>query len=176
MELSAEKKAARAAAVARRALLHGDPGPQIARLLQENPWAGIVSAYLPMRGEADPLPGLSGRVCMPVIIGKGQALRFREWTPGCALEEGPFGAMVPARGDWLEPDLLLVPLLAFDRRLYRLGYGGGFYDRTLAELRAGRRVLAAGVAFAGQQIPSVPVGEFDQKLDAVVTEQGVLTA
>ena len=86
---------------------------------------------------------------------------------------GEFGAEIPEEGPWVEPDVLIVPLLAFDARGYRLGYGGGFYDRTLAGLRARHGVLAVGFAFAAQEVDVVPVDGFDQRLDAVVTEQGV---
>jgi 5-formyltetrahydrofolate cyclo-ligase len=119
------------------------------------------------------LHALGRRICVPVIQGAGLPLRFREWVPGCALEAGPFGAEVPVAGEWLEPDVLLVPLLAFDARLYRLGYGGGYYDRTLAKFRGERQVIAAGFAFAGQRVHAVPVDEFDQRLDAVITEDGI---
>ncbi len=100
-------------------------------------------------------------------------LKFREWTPGCALVEGEFGALIPAEGAWLDPVVLIVPLLAFDARGYRLGYGGGFYDRTLEALRARRPTLAVGFAFAAQEVAEVPIDATDQRLDAVVTETGL---
>jgi 5-formyltetrahydrofolate cyclo-ligase len=89
------------------------------------------------------------------------------------LGEGAFKAMIPEEGAWLEPEVMIVPLLAWDRRGYRLGYGGGFYDRTLEGLRARGPVMAVGFAFAAQEVDAVPVDEFDQRLDAVVTEKGV---
>ena len=137
-----------------------------------------LSGYMPMRTEIDPLPAMAahqGPVCVPVIIGKGQPLKFREWTPGCAMVPGEFGALIPAEGAWLEPDILIVPLLAFDARGYRLGYGGGFYDRTLQALRAKRATHAVGYAFAAQHVSQVPIDHFDQRLDAIITEQGVVT-
>jgi 5-formyltetrahydrofolate cyclo-ligase len=91
---------------------------------------------------------------------------------GSQMEVGPFGIMVPATGAWLVPALLLVPLLAFDAAGWRLGYGGGFYDRTLAALRARAPTLAVGFAYAAQEVPEVPREPFDQRLDAVVTEAG----
>jgi 5-formyltetrahydrofolate cyclo-ligase len=112
-------------------------------------------------------------VGVPVIMGKGLPLRFREWAPGCAMVAGEFGAEIPAEGAWLEPEVLIVPLLAFDARGFRLGYGGGFYDRTLAGLRDRHKVLAVGFAFAAQEVAHVPVDGFDQRLDLVVTEKGV---
>jgi 5-formyltetrahydrofolate cyclo-ligase len=136
----------------------------------------VLSGYMPMRTEIDPLPAMAahqGPVGVPVIIGKGQPLRFREWSPGSAMIEGAFKALIPEEGAWVEPEVLIVPLLAFDARGYRLGYGGGFYDRTLEGLRARGPVMAVGFAFAAQEVPEVPTDATDQRLDAVVTEQGV---
>ena len=110
---------------------------------------------------------------MPVIIGKGQALRFREWSPGVKMVEGSFKALIPEEGAWVVPEVLIVPLLAFDARGFRLGYGGGFYDRTLEGLRAKGPVLAVGFAFSAQEVAVVPIDATDQRLDAVVTEKGV---
>jgi 5-formyltetrahydrofolate cyclo-ligase len=139
-----------------------------------------VSGYWPMGEEIDPVPALEALharghpIGLPVMPGKQQPLRFRRWQPHAPLVEGGFGTMVPAAdAEDLAPRLLLVPLLAFDRQGYRLGYGGGFYDRTLAELRAqDPHTLAVGVAYAGQEIDAVPHDANDQRLDAIVTEQG----
>ena len=136
----------------------------------------VLAGYMPMRTEVDPLPAMAvhqGVVGVPVIVGAATALRFREWGPGVVMVAGEFGARIPAEGAWVEPQVLIVPLLAFDGRGYRLGYGGGFYDRTLAGLRARRDVLAVGFAFAAQEVAEVPIDGFDERLDAVVTEQGV---
>ena len=136
-----------------------------------------LSGYMPMRTEIDPLHAMAahqGTVCVPVITGKGQPLRFREWTPGCTMIAGEFGALIPADGAWIEPDVLIVPLLAFDARGYRLGYGGGYYDRTLQALRAKRATIAVGYAFAAQRVLEVPIDEHDQRLDAIITERGVV--
>lgn len=135
-----------------------------------------LSGYMAMRTEIDPLAAMvahQGPVCVPVIVGRGQALRFREWTPGCTMIAGEFGAEIPQDGPWIDPEVLIVPLLAFDARGYRLGYGGGFYDRTLQALRARRPTFAVGFAFADQELPMVPIDDTDQRLDAVVTESGV---
>ena len=135
-----------------------------------------LSGYMPMRTEIDPLPAMAahqGPVGVPVIIAKATPLRFREWGPGVAMRPGEFGARVPVEGAWVEPQVLIVPLLAFDARGYRLGYGGGFYDRTLAGLRARHETLAIGFGFAAQEVDEVPIDGFDQRLDAVVTEKGV---
>ncbi|PJF09084.1 5-formyltetrahydrofolate cyclo-ligase [Pseudorhodobacter sp. MZDSW-24AT] len=136
----------------------------------------VLAGYMPMRTEIDPLPAMAahqGPVGVPVIMGRAQALRFREWSPGCALVPGEFGAQIPEEGAWVEPRVLIVPLLAFDARGYRLGYGGGFYDRTLEALRARGPVLAVGFAFAAQEVAEVPIEATDQRLDMLVTERGV---
>ncbi|MGB4826504.1 MAG: 5-formyltetrahydrofolate cyclo-ligase [Paracoccaceae bacterium] len=136
----------------------------------------VLSGYMPMRTEIDPLPAMAahqGVVGVPIIPGKAVPLKFREWTPGCALVAGSFGALIPAEGAWVEPEVLIVPLLSFDARGYRLGYGGGYYDRTLEMLRARRPTFAVGFAFAAQEVDEVPVEPTDQRLDAIVTENGV---
>ena len=173
------KALAREAAFAARKLAFAAGQGQAAELLADY-LAGqagrVLSGYMPMRTEIDPLPAMAahrGTVGVPVIIGKGQALRFREWTPGARMVEGAFKALIPEEGAWVEPQVLIVPLLAFDARGYRLGYGGGFYDRTLEGLRAKGPVLAVGFAFAAQEVAEVPIDATDQRLDAVVTEAGV---
>lgn len=138
----------------------------------------VLAGYMPMRTEIDPLPAMAahqGVVGVPVILGRGQALRFREWTPGCAMVPGEFGALIPQEGAWVVPEVLIVPLVGFDARGFRLGYGGGFYDRTLEELRARGEVLAIGFAFSGQQMAEVPIEATDQRLDLIVTELGIFT-
>ena len=135
-----------------------------------------LAGYMAMRTEIDPTPAMTahdGPVGVPVITGKGQPLRFREWTPGCPLVDGEFGAKIPAEGAWIDPEILIVPLVGFDARGYRLGYGGGFYDRTLAQLRSRHPVLAIGFAFAAQELPEVPIDQYDQRLDVIVTDQGI---
>jgi 5-formyltetrahydrofolate cyclo-ligase len=173
------KALARTEAYARRARAHAGGQGQAAEILADY-LAGqagrVLSGYMPMRTEIDPLPAMAahqGPGGVPVLLGKGQPLRFREWSPGCRMVEGTFGALIPEEGAWVEPEVLIVPLLAFDARGYRLGYGGGFYDRTLAGLRAKGPVLAVGIAFAAQEVAEVPTDAFDQRLDAVVTEKSV---
>lgn len=177
--MSDVKAAARAAAFARRAEAFATGQGQAAEILADylsKHRGKVLSGYMPMRTEIDPLPAMAahqGPVGVPVIVARAAPLRFREWTPGCRLVEGAFKAMIPEEGAWLEPEVLIVPLLAWDRRGYRLGYGGGFYDRTLQLLRSRGPVLAVGFAFAAQEVEAVPTDEFDQRLDAVVTERGV---
>jgi 5-formyltetrahydrofolate cyclo-ligase len=115
------------------------------------------------------------RIALPVVRAKGQPLLFRHWIPGAPLIQGAFKVMTPPESvPELEPQVLLVPLLAFDQAGYRLGYGGGFYDRTLEKRRreahSGHPVLAIGIAFAAQETESLPRGPFDQRLDWIATE------
>lgn len=179
MSVAEIKAAARSAAFAVRAQAFGAGQGRAAEYLTGvlTGISGVLAGYMPMRTEIDPLTamaGYRGRVCVPVIAGKGLPLVFREWTVSGEMVAGTFGARIPAGGDWLEPEVLIVPLLAWDRRGYRLGYGGGFYDRTLERLRALRPTLAVGFAFAAQEVEAVPVEPTDQRLDLVVTEAGVV--
>jgi 5-formyltetrahydrofolate cyclo-ligase len=138
----------------------------------------VVGTYVAMEGEADPrliLRALAGcRFAFPRVAAKKQPLAFHTGEPGRAFVTSAFGVPEPAP-DWplAQPDILLVPMLAFDADGYRLGYGGGFYDMTLAALRAKGPLRAIGVAFAGQEVPGLPREAHDQKLDMIVTEEGV---
>ena len=146
-----------------------------------------VSGYVPVRGEIDVMPLLTrladaGHTCgLPVMHGKGNPLTFLDWQPGMEMVPGTFGiATPPGTSSEVIPALLLVPLLAFDDNGYRLGYGGGFYDRTLMKLRkdagagmTGAGITAVGVAYEAQHCASLPLGEFDEPLDWIVTEEGV---
>ncbi len=182
-DLAAIKAAARKAAFARRKAAFDAGHPEQAAYLSSvlAGYRGVpVSAYMAMRTEIDPTPAMEeaaahGPVCVPVIIGKGLPLQFRQWEPGCAMVDGGFGALIPERGDWVTPEILIVPLVAFSRTGGRLGYGGGFYDRTLQLLRAGGPVLAVGFAWAAQEDADLPLEPTDQPLDMIVTEQGVVT-
>lgn len=177
------KEAARKAGYSRRQVAHeaAHGGLAAARLLEFlEPHAGqTISGYMPIRTEIDPLGVMarmaqSGFVTVPVIKAAGQPLAFRQWSPDAEMVAGPFGAQVPASGAWLEPEVLIVPLVAFDRTGNRLGYGGGFYDRTLAMLRAHRPTIAVGFAYAAQEADSLPLEATDQPLDAIVTESETL--
>ena len=161
-----------------------DAGAQLVQRLLEllMPVRGIsIAGYMTLGDELDCAPSLSAlhangaRLALPVTAGPGQELQFRAWTPGAALENGPFGTLHPvASAPLVEPDILLVPLVAFDAAGHRLGYGSGFYDRTLAALRARRDLLAIGLAYDGQEVPSIMADENDQRLNAVITEARVL--
>jgi len=178
-----ERKAeARADAFSRRKTAH-EMGQGTAAFLSSvlAGYRGVPTAgYMAMRTEIDPTPAMEeaaahGVVGVPVIIGAGQPLKFRTWEPDCVMVKGDFGALIPEAGDWIEPEILIVPLVAFDRKGGRLGYGGGFYDRTLEMLRAKRATLAIGFAYAGQEADDLPLEATDQPLDMIVTENGVLT-
>jgi 5-formyltetrahydrofolate cyclo-ligase len=180
LDLDVQKAAARKLAFAARKLAFAAGQGQAGALLADYlaPYRGLALAgYMAMRTEADPIEAMrahQGPVCVPVIVGAGQALRFRQWTPGCEMVVGEFGAQIPAEGAWIEPEVLIVPLVGFDARGYRLGYGGGFYDRSLEALRARRGAVAVGFGFAAQQLGEVPIDGYDQCLDAMVTVLGVL--
>ena len=141
----------------------------------------VVAAYWPMASEIDVRPLMTAlaaaecTLCLPVVAAPDRALVFRRWRPGDTLVPAGFGTSEPkATAEKIEPDILLVPLLAFDRRGHRLGYGGGFYDRTLAAARGARRILAIGVAYAAQEMAEVPTDSDDQPLDMIVTDKGLI--
>ncbi len=144
------------------------------------PARAIVSGYWAMPGELDVRPLLLALIarghgaCLPVVLGRGLPLEFRRWRDGDPLIRGALDIDRPTdAAPLLEPDVLLVPLLAFDAEGYRLGQGGGYYDRTLARLRAARPIIAVGVAHAFQELDEVPHDPLDQRLDWIVTERDV---
>ncbi len=177
-----DKSAARQAAFARRKKAHA-PGAATAGYLSEvlAGYRGVpLAGYMAMRTEINPTPAMEeaaahGPVGVPVIIAAGEPLRFRSWEPDCALVQGAFGAMIPEVGDWMTPQIVIVPLVAFDRNGGRLGYGGGFYDRTLEKLRAAQPTMAIGFAYAAQEDAMLPLEPTDQPLDLIVTESGIIT-
>ena len=149
------------------------------RLLAEMPPppGAAVAGFWPMPGEIDIRPLLAALhargniVLLPETPKRGAPLIFRRWTPDATMRRGRFGTQEPEGGEIASPDWLLVPLLAFDRRGHRLGYGAGYYDRTLAEL-PGR--TAIGCAYAALEVDAVPAGDYDARLDAVATDAGVI--
>ncbi len=177
-----DKSAARNAAFARRKQAH-QPSAATAGYLSEvlAGYRGVpLAGYMAMRTEIDPTAAMEeaaahGAVGVPVIMGAGQPLQFRLWEPDCDMIAGEFGAQIPAAGDWMIPQILIVPLVAFDRNGGRLGYGGGFYDRTLEKLRAAQPTMAVGFAYAAQEDSDLPLEATDQPLDLIVTEQGIIT-
>lgn len=137
----------------------------------------VIAGYLPIADEIDVKPllrrlrGDGHRLALPRVERSGGPLAFAAWRDGDRLGKGPFGTVQPMEDAVrVTPEVVIVPLLAFDRAGMRLGYGGGYYDRTLSALRARRAILAVGVAFAAQEIETVPHGAHDQRLDWVITE------
>ncbi|HEY8247659.1 MAG TPA: 5-formyltetrahydrofolate cyclo-ligase [Hyphomicrobium sp.] len=186
MQMGEEKRAERTRALARRAAAfeaHGaTAGAHLAAhglaFLEPAPGA-IVSGFSAIRDEIDPAALLARlhreghRLSLPVMQGKGLPLVFRAWAPGDDMGRVQWGIAEPLPDKpELEPDVVLVPLLAFDGQGYRLGYGGGFYDRTLARLRAIKPVVAVGVAYDELKVDAVPHLHYDQPLDWVLTPSG----
>ena len=167
--LSAETRKAAAEAIASRAFpLAITPG-------------AIVSGFMPLKSEINPLPLMKrlaeagATLALPKIAGRGKPLIMRAWQWGAPLDAGQWGIREP-QADALEvdPDIVLVPLLAFDRTGQRIGYGAGYYDMTIAGLRARKAVTAVGIAFAAQEVSAVPATEHDARLDLVLTEREVI--
>jgi 5-formyltetrahydrofolate cyclo-ligase len=163
--LSEAQRAAAAAAIAKRGLpFEIKPGK-------------VVAGYSPIRGEIDPAPLMQklaakgALLALPVITARGQSLRFRAWHPHDRLLPGPLGILEPSpAAAEIVPDIVLVPLAAFDRAGHRIGYGAGHYDRTLAHLHKSKGFAAIGVAFSGQEVATVPALQHDVALDYVLTE------
>jgi len=137
----------------------------------------IISGYSPIRNEIDPMPLMiklaaqGARLALPVINARGKSLTFRAWSPTDRLMMGPLGIPEPSpAAAELVPDVMLVPLAAFDRLGHRIGYGAGHYDYTFAHLRKSKAVTGIGVAFAVQEIEAVPALSHDVALDYVLTE------
>jgi 5-formyltetrahydrofolate cyclo-ligase len=164
--LSEPKRAAAAKAIAKRGL-----PLDIAQ-------GAIVSGYSPIRGEIDPFPLMRAlaakgvRLALPAVMARGKTLAFRKWSPDDRLMMGPLGILEPSpAAAELVPDIMLVPLAAFDRSGHRIGYGAGHYDYTLAHLRKAKAIIAIGIAFAAQEIAAVPALAHDVALDYVLTEK-----
>jgi len=145
------------------------------------PPGAIVSGFMPLASEINPLPlmqkltGQGARLALPAIAGRGKPLIMRAWEFGAPLERGQWGIREPTPdAAEVEPDILLVPLLAFDRAGHRIGYGAGYYDLTIARLRARKPVTVVGLAFAIQEVAAVPATARDSRLDLVLTEREVI--
>jgi len=180
------------AALRRAALARRDALPAAARMAAAQTIAerglpievapdAVVSGFSPLKSEISPLPLLRRladagvQLALPVVAGRGQPLIMRAWSFGAPLNAGVWGIREPpADARQVFPDILIVPLLAFDRTGHRIGYGAGYYDMTIAGLRAMKQVVAIGIAFAAQEIAAVPATPRDARLDLVLTEQGVI--
>jgi 5-formyltetrahydrofolate cyclo-ligase len=181
------KAALRRAALARRDALPADVRAAAAEAIAARPFpvavatGAIVSGYSPMRSEINPLPLLrklsdaGATLALPVVAGRGQPLIMRAWAFGAPLVRGGWDIREPAPdAPEVRPDILLVPLAAFDRQGHRIGYGAGYYDLTLAQLRAQKPIVAIGIAFAAQEIEKVPTNPRDARLDLVLTEHEII--
>lgn len=165
---AAERQAAAEALAARGLPITVEPG-------------AIVSGFMPMKTEINPLPllrklaGAGAKLALPCIDGRGKPLIMRAYQFGDAFKSGQWGIREPMPdAPEVKPDILLVPLACFDRSGQRIGYGAGYYDRTIAGLRALKKITAIGVAFAIQEIPQVPATERDERLDFVLTEKEII--
>jgi 5-formyltetrahydrofolate cyclo-ligase len=141
----------------------------------------VVSGFLAIQSEVNPLPLMrrlaagGARLALPTIVGRSHPLRMRAWAPGDPLRRVQWGIREPEpEAEEVFPAIVLTPLVAFDRRGYRIGHGAGYYDMTLNALRARQPVLALGVAFAMQEIDTVPFEPHDARLDFILTEQAVI--
>jgi 5-formyltetrahydrofolate cyclo-ligase len=141
----------------------------------------VVSGFMPMKTEINPLPLLrrladaGAKLALPVVAGRGKPLILRAWAFGDPLDTGVWGIREPKlEAPEVEPDILIVPLAAFDRSGHRIGYGAGYYDLTITRLRGLKPVIAIGLAFAAQEIPAVPATERDARLDLVLTEREII--
>ena len=187
-EIAAAKAALRVAAKLRRAAL--DPAQRqvaslalaahgLAFLPTPPPPGAIIGGFMPIGEEISPLPlmarvhGQGYRLALPVMQGKTAPLEFRAYTPGDALATAVWGIREPtADKPVLQPDIVLTALLAFDEQGYRLGYGGGYYDRTLRTLRALKPIVTIGLAFDEQEVDAVPHLDYDERLDWILTPSG----
>lgn len=168
-DLSPQERAAAAEAIAVRPLpVTPEPGC-------------IVSGFVPIKSEINPIPLMrryadaGARLALPRVVARGQALEMRAWNAGDPLVAGQWGIREPdISASIVEPDIMIVPLAAFDRRGYRIGYGAGYYDMTINALRAKKAVVAMGIAFAAQEIDEVPALPHDARLDLVLTEREVI--
>jgi 5-formyltetrahydrofolate cyclo-ligase len=142
------------------------------------PAGAIVSGFSPLKSEINPVPLMrafaeaGAGLALPVVAGRGKPLIMRAWTFGAPLVAGVWGIREPPPGaPEVFPDILIVPLLAFDRSGHRIGYGAGYYDMTIARLRGIKPVIAVGIAYAAQEIAEIPTTERDARLDFVLTER-----
>jgi 5-formyltetrahydrofolate cyclo-ligase len=178
------KAGLRAAALAARDALSGAERRTAAKVIADRglpvplPAGATVSGFMPIGAEINPLPLMKrlaeagAHLALPVVMGRGEPLVMRAWMFGAPLIQQMWNIRIPPpEAPAIDPDLLIVPLACFDRTGQRIGYGAGYYDRTIAALRATKAITAIGVAYAVQQVPAVPATPFDQPLDFVMTER-----
>ncbi|HET8543515.1 MAG TPA: 5-formyltetrahydrofolate cyclo-ligase [Pseudolabrys sp.] len=186
-ETDSPKAQLREQAFARRDALPADERAAAAEAIAARPFpvtittGMIISGFSPMKTEINPLPlmrkaaQLGARLALPAIAGRGKPLIMRAYAFGDELARGQWGIREPkAEAPEVAPDILIVPLAAFDRAGHRIGYGAGYYDMTINALRAKKKAVAMGIAFAAQEIASIPATDRDARLDFVLTEREVI--
>jgi 5-formyltetrahydrofolate cyclo-ligase len=186
-ETQSAKAALRAEALARRDALPAATRQAAAEAIAARGFpvkvtpATIVSGFMPMKTEINPLPLLrqlsevGAQLALPAVAGRGKPLIMRAWKFGDPFKAGQWGIREPVpEAPEVKPDILIVPLAAFDRAGHRIGYGAGYYDMTINALRATKKAIAIGIAFAAQEIAKVPATEHDAPLDLVLTEREVI--
>jgi 5-formyltetrahydrofolate cyclo-ligase len=185
-DISEDKNALRAQATETRRLARAaDAEGNAAEAVRKHFIANIIArqnavfgGYWPIGTELDVRPLMTslhqrGHVCALPVARRGRPLIFHKWRPTDRLVPGVFGIHMPdQRTPVISPDYLLIPMLAFDAGGHRVGYGGGYYDRTIPEIRSRKPLVTIGIAYAAQEVPKVPTDEFDQTLDWIVTEDG----
>ena len=185
--LDQRKAALRAAALARRDALPADERQAAANAIAARPFplplptGTVVSGFMPLKSEINPLPLLrrladaGASLALPVVAGRGKPLTMRAYAFGQELDSGVWGIREPkASAPEVFPDILIVPLAAFDRKGHRIGYGAAYYDMTINRLRGLKPVTAVGIAYAAQEVAEVPVAAHDAPLDLVLTERDVI--
>lgn len=181
------KAAVRREAIARRDALPAEEHDAAAQTIAARPFpvavppGATVSGFIPLKNEIDlrslmrKLAQAGAKLALPVVVARGEPLIMRAWELGAPLKSGGWGiSEPPAHAPEVLPDILLVPLLAFDRTGNRIGYGAGYFDMTITSLRAQKPITAIGVAFAAQEIAQVPTTPRDARLDLVMTEREVI--
>jgi 5-formyltetrahydrofolate cyclo-ligase len=183
-DISTAKANLRREAIVRRDALPAAERQQAAEAIAARPFpvevasGVVVSGFMPLNSEINPLPlmrkfaAAGATLALPVVAGKGLPLVMRRWAFGAPLASGVWGIREPPPdAPAVDPDILIVPLLAFDRHGHRLGYGAGYYDRTIAALRAKKPIVAVGIGYAAQEVERVPITPRDERLDLVLTER-----
>jgi 5-formyltetrahydrofolate cyclo-ligase len=185
--IQADKATLRSEALARRDAMPAEARVKAVETVTQRPFpvtvpnGAIVSGFSPIKTEFNPVPLMrkladaGASLALPVVAGRGLPLTMRAWKFGDAMASGVWGIREPKpEAPEIFPDILLVPLAAFDRDGHRIGYGAGHYDRTIARLREMKKVVAIGICFAVQEIEHVPATAFDQRLDLVLTENEIV--
>ena len=152
----------------------------IESFLRNHTKLNVIAAYMPINSELDLGPtiinlrALSKKICLPMVISQNSPLQFKVWNQGAKLVNGEFNVLLPVSGEIVEPDLILCPMLSFDAEGFRLGYGGGFYDRTIDYLSKRKSIFTMGCGYSQQlSVKPIPKGKYDKSLDAAVTESGI---